>query len=138
MNYRLIALAVSTCLLLAFIGFNFPFAKSMANSKKESLVNDVKSLDVVFKDSGDAIITATGSVPSGGWSDPRLIKRPDNTKKANIEFDFLATQPPAGVAVTRGFEDVEASITVPRSQLAGKTKIQVYALRNNMETSLTN
>jgi len=137
-NNRLTVLATSICLLLAFIGLNFPFARSIASDKKENLVYVIKSLDVVYKDSGDVIITTTGSVPSGGWSDPKLIQRSNNTTSANIEFYFFATRPPANIAVTRGFEDVEASYIIQKSQLAGKTKTQVLALSNSMESSLRN
>ena len=85
---------------------------------------------------GDAHVTVTarGSVPSGGWKNPRLRPRNTNSGSGMAEFDFVAQPPPPGAPVTQAVVTFTASTTVERT--ADFRGVRVYARTNRKEAEL--
>jgi hypothetical protein len=69
-------------------------------------------------------LVASGTVSSGGWTNPRLIARASNNP-ALLEFDFVADPPPAGTVSAAVLTSVAAS--VPLSYRGALPRIVVYA-----------
>jgi hypothetical protein len=80
----------------------------------------------------ELVVSATGSVPTTGWSKAHLVKRVA-TRKDVLEFDFLAT-PPSGPAgdIVSGIVGGAVVPDPPRNIRA----VRVYAANNDKEGAI--
>jgi len=78
-------------------------------------------------------IRATGSVPTGGYVNPRLVPRVSNTLTSELlEFDFLIDPPAPGTMVTHSFVTHAATYYLPG--VAGVPRVRVYGHYNSLDS----
>lgn len=104
-----------------------------ANPKRVLEVTAVEVLTVTIENDGRIVIVAVGTVPTGGWSNPKLdpwlyvTPPPDGI----YDFDFVATPPASGMIVTQVITKVIASYVIwaPPKGFAG---VKVHSQSNSI------
>ena len=73
----------------------FPETNDLSQLKPvEQKVSKVDSISVRFPASDALVVRVSGTVPSGGWTHPRLVPVDDpNTANTSKSFEFVATLP---------------------------------------------
>jgi hypothetical protein len=84
------------------------------------------------------LITAHGTAPGLGYSLPTLRPRRDGAPGVDgyIEYDFVATEPPAGFELptgTREARELSAYLPIGANALRGAAGIRVLALRGGAQ-----
>lgn len=147
---RLLLLAAPLALASCGVFRDFPTiwgGESQAEKEKEAAVEQARSVQVpvesvegveIGRMSNGFLITAYGTAPGLGYSKPELRPRRGGAPGADgyIEYDFVATEPPAGFDMpegTAGARALRADLPVPASALRGAAGIRVLALHGGAQ-----
>ena len=78
------------------------FAEAQPAPKKGEAVKTITAVDPAYsKDRKEFVVTATGQVPSGGWSGTKLTRRETKTPPADGVYEYdLTSVRPGGIATT--------------------------------------
>ena len=87
-------------------------------------------------DHGQMVVTATGAVNSGGWTQPHLQRKAVHPAESDTEeFEFVATPPPSDTAVIQALLPVSAIGRFPLPRY-GAMQVKVDAESNSATAPL--
>ena len=106
---------------------------ALAADKSERLVYKIDSIIATISHQR-ILIQVRGAVPSGGWKGAtlRVIRSPADPHV--VVVNFLATPPPANVAVIQGLLPVSAQTIVPLRR--GVVTVRAVSSANEMTTQI--
>jgi hypothetical protein len=108
-------------------------AKETVLLKRVPIINDVK-YELQTSEPPNLVVTAEGTVPTGGWTEVQLIRRVYEKEPAGgiWEYDLLA-KPPEGPAI-QVLSKVKASDTWEKVDAKKLKGLRVYGLEKGIKT----
>lgn len=106
----------------------------------EKTIYEIKAVTLSVTDASKINVSATGTVRTAGWTDPRLIPRSSRAEKADtsdvvtLHFDFVATRPTGMFALV--ITPITAETTVPAPGTGKTLRVVVHSEKNEMDDSI--